>query len=43
MVCLKILIKIDYLKVDSPVYKECDELIAIFVKSLMTAIKNSTP
>ena len=41
MVCIKILSKISYLDLDSKVGKECNELIAIFVKSLATAEKNS--
>ena len=43
MICMKILIQINYLKSESSVCKECDELIAIFVKSLVTAKKNSEP
>ena len=41
MVCIKILSKISYLDLDSKVGRECNELIAIFVKSLATAEKNS--
>ena len=38
--CLKVLAKVAYIASDSHVGKECDELIAIFVKSLSTAKKN---
>ena len=41
MVCIKILSKISYLDLNNEVGKECNELIAIFVKSLATAEKNS--
>lgn len=41
LICLKILVRINYIRADSLVNKECDELIAIFVKSLVTARKNS--
>ena len=41
MVCLKILSKVSHLNPESHVGKECNELIAIFVKSLATAKKNS--
>lgn len=41
LICLKILVRIKYIELDSPVGKECDELVAIFVKSIVTANKNT--
>ena len=40
MICIKILLKISYLNSDNQIGKECNELIAIFVKSLATAEEN---
>jgi four helix bundle protein len=34
--CLKILAGTNYIKTDSPVMKECNELVSIFVKSVET-------
>jgi len=40
LVCLKILVRISYLPIESPALKECNELISIFVKSIDTTRKN---
>ena len=40
LVCLRILVRISYLPIESPALKECNELISIFVKSIDTARKN---
>ena len=40
MICIKILLKISYLNSDNQIGKECNELIAIFAKSLATAEEN---
>ncbi len=40
LTCLKILVRAAYLEASNPICKECDELVAIFVKSVMTAEKN---
>ena len=40
LTCLRILSKISYLEPSNQVGRECDELIAIFSKSLATAKKN---
>lgn len=37
--CLKILAGTNYIKTDSPVIKECNELVSIFVKSVETSKK----
>jgi len=39
-VCLKILVRISYLSIESPALKECNELISIFVTSIDTAGTN---
>ncbi len=40
-VCLRIFVEINYVRAENPVCKECNELISIFVASLVTANKNS--
>ena len=40
--CMKILSRINYIGVNDPTLKECDELISIFVKSIETAKRNQS-
>ncbi len=40
LICLKILSRANYLKTEHLASKECNELVAIFVKSVVTATKN---
>lgn len=40
--CMKILSRINYIGVNDPTLKECDELISIFVKSIGTAKRNQS-